>query len=87
MKAIGDGCLSGRALDEALRTYQSLWDKIESLDRQEAAETTRSGPSAIHYDRTVIKDFLDHLPEAMGVDIPLGRGGSRRHPHRGSHWR
>ncbi len=73
MKAIRDGRLSGRALDEALRTYQSLWDKVESLDQQKTAEATGSGPSALHYDRTVIKDFLDHLPEAMGIDISLGR--------------
>ncbi len=73
MKAISDGRLSGRALDEALRTYQNLWDKIESLDQQEKADPTQSGPSAIHYDGAVIKDFLAHLPEAIGIDVAVGR--------------
>jgi site-specific DNA recombinase len=73
MQAIRDGRLSGRALDEALRTYQSLWDRIESLDRQGTPDTTQSTPSAIHYDRGVIEDFLAHLPEAIRVDISLGR--------------
>ena len=73
MQAVRDGRLSGRAREEALCTYQSLWDRIESLDRQGPMDGNESTPSVIHYDRTVIEDFLANLPEAIRVDISLGR--------------
>jgi site-specific DNA recombinase len=73
MSAVRDGRLSGRALKEALKTYQDLWDCIESIERQGAAGTEGFTPSVIRYDRTVIEDFLSHLLEALRLDVSLGR--------------
>jgi DNA invertase Pin-like site-specific DNA recombinase len=73
MKAIRDGRLSGRALEEALHTYQTLWDRIELLERQPTTGANQSTPSVIQYDQSVVDDFLSHLPEAVQVDISLGR--------------
>ena len=73
MKAIREGRLSGRALDEALGAYQSLWDRIESLEPCGTTDRKGSMSSVIQYDQAVIDDFLNYLPEAIHVDVSLGR--------------
>ena len=73
MKAVREGRLSGRALEEALGAYQKLWDRIESLERPGPTDHEGGVPSAIEYDQAVVDDFLNHLPEAIRVDLALGR--------------
>ena len=72
MGAIQQGRLQGRALEEALSTYQRIWAQVEQLE-QEQPENPESAPAEIHYDRAVVEDFVARLPEALRADIRLGR--------------
>ncbi len=73
MQAIQEGCLHGRALEEALRTYQQIWDQVEVLERETAPASPRTVATEIRYDRSVVEDFVTRLPEALQVDVALGR--------------
>ena len=71
MSAIRQGRLSGRALEEALGTYQAVWDEVEALER--TARPRQAEPAAVRYDRAVVEDFAARLPEALRADVRLGR--------------
>src|SRR6266446_4778632 len=74
MDAIRRGLLHGRALEEALATYQEAWDEVESLDRQTPTTTPdHAGVTEIRYDRRVVEDFVARLPEALRTDVASGR--------------
>jgi hypothetical protein len=72
MGAIQRGRLQGRALEEALGTYQRIWAQVEQLEQEQPAHP-ESAPIEIHYDRAVVEDFVARLPEALRADIRLGR--------------
>jgi len=73
LQAIHQGSLHGRALDEALGTYQEIWDQVEVLEKDTGPEPPASGPTEVRYDRSVVEDFVTRLPEALTVDVQLGR--------------
>ena len=73
MRAIQQGRLQGRALQEALATYQRLWAQVEQLEQEPESSGSESAPVEIHYDRAVVKDFVSRLPEALRADVGLGR--------------
>jgi site-specific DNA recombinase len=72
MGAIKSAALSGRALEEALLSYQRIWDRVQSLER-EARSDAHSPYTEIRYDRTVVQDFISRLPETLPADVDLGR--------------
>ena len=72
MGAIQQGRLQGRALEEALGTYQRIWAQVDQLEQEQPANT-ECAPAEIHYDRAVVEDFVARLPEALRADIRLGR--------------
>ena len=72
MGAIQQGRLQGRALEEALSTYQRIWAQVEQLEQEQPAKP-ESAPTEIHYDRAVVEDFVARLPEALRADVRLGR--------------
>ena len=72
MGAIQQGRLQGRALEEALGTYQRIWAQVEQLEQEQPANH-ESASIEIHYDRAVIEDFVARLPEALHADLRLGR--------------
>ena len=72
MQAIQKG-LHGRALEEALAKYQQIWDETERLEGEQASTVVRAPHTEIRYDRSVVEDFLAHLPTALRTDIRLGR--------------
>jgi len=72
MGAIQQGRLQGRALEEALSTYQRIWVQVEQLEQEQQANP-ESASVEIHYDRAVIEDFVARLPEALRADVRLGR--------------
>src|SRR5713101_7373207 len=72
LQAIQHGRLQGRALDEALQTYQAVWDQAEALERIRSS-AREAQLSEIRYDRTVVADFLARLPQALRADVRLGR--------------
>ncbi len=72
MGAIQQGRLQGRALEEALGTYQRIWAQVEELEQEQPAKP-KSAPIEIHYDRAVVEDFVARLPEALRADVRLGR--------------
>ncbi len=72
MDAVKSGALGGRALEEALLSYQQIWDQVQSLEKQ----TRSNSPSAfneIRYDRAVVEDFISRLPETLCAHVDLGR--------------
>jgi len=73
MRAIRQGRLQGRALQEALGTFQDLWAQVEHLEQQAHYLGPDSAPTEIPYDRAVLKDFVSRLPEPLRADIGLGR--------------
>jgi len=73
MDAIRRGALHGRALEEALATYQELWDEVESIEREPTTAQDHAGATEIRYDRSVIEDFVARLPEALRTDVASGR--------------
>src|SRR5262245_28028671 len=73
MRAIQQGRLQGRALQEALATYQRFWAQVEQLEQEPESSGPESAPMEIHYDRAVVKDFVSSLPEALRADVGLGR--------------
>ena len=72
MGAIQQGRLQGRALEEALASYQQIWAQVEQLEQEQPANP-ESASIEIHYDRAVIEDFVARLPEALRADVVLGR--------------
>ena len=72
LQAIQQGHLQGRALHEALQTYQRVWDQAEALERI-GSSASEPQLSEIRYDRTVVTDFLARLPQALRADVRLGR--------------
>jgi site-specific DNA recombinase len=70
---IQQGRLKGRALQEALGTYQQVWDEVERLEQKPQLPGSESLAMEIHYDRAVVEDFVARLPEALRTDIRLGR--------------
>jgi len=72
MGAIQQGRLQGRALEEALGSYQRIWAQVEKLEQEEPANPEFASIE-IHYDRAVVEDFVARLPEALRVDVRLGR--------------
>lgn len=73
MTTIRQGRLRGRALDEALSAYQAVWDQVEMLERDQLSVSRNRASAEIRYDRTVVEDFLAHLPDALRSDVRLGR--------------
>src|SRR5262249_17325943 len=73
MDAIRRGRLHGRALEEALATYQKLWDEVEILERQATTTQHHAGATEIRYDRSVVEDFVARLPDAPRTDVASGR--------------
>ena len=72
LQAIQHGRLQGRALDDALQTYQAVWDQAEALELA-GHSAPPAQPVEIRYDRTVVVDFGTRLPEALRADVRLGR--------------
>ena len=73
MDAIQTG-LRGKAREMALSRYQNLADEIEQLGRERSTSRTRGpGRTEIRYDRSVVEDFLQHLPSALRADPQQGR--------------
>src|SRR4030095_11222268 len=73
MRAIQQGRLEGRALQEALGTYQSVWTQGEAVGQEHRSPGGESSPIEIRYDRAVVEDFVTRLPEALRADVRLGR--------------
>ena len=73
MTAVRHGRLSGRALEEALTTYQQVWHQVEELERSTASSIVQPQSTEIRYDRAVVEDFVAHLPEALRTDAQSGR--------------
>ncbi len=73
MATIRRGRLRGRALDEALSTYQTLWDEVNTLERDQLSGSRSRVSAEIRYDRTVVEDFLAHLPDGLRSDVRSGR--------------
>ena len=73
MRAIQQGRLKGRALQEALGTYQRAWAQVEQLVQEPQSTGRESSAVEIRYDRAVVEDFVTRLPEALRVDVRLGR--------------
>ena len=72
MGSIQQGRLQGRALEEALSTYQRIWVQVEQLEQEQPANPEPASVE-IHYDRAVVEDFVARLPEALRADVRLGR--------------
>jgi site-specific DNA recombinase len=72
MRGIQQGHLHGRALEEALGTYQRIWAKVEQLEQERPADPDFVA-TEIRYDRAVVEDFVARLPEALRADVRLGR--------------
>ena len=53
--------------------YQSLWDEIEQLGAETTSRAARPARVEIRYDRSVVEDFLAHLPTALRTDVHQGR--------------
>jgi hypothetical protein len=74
MEGIRGGRLHGRALEEALATYQAMWDEVERLEAEAGtAAQDEIAASEIRYDRSVVEDFVARLPEALRADLTSGR--------------
>src|SRR5262249_31806318 len=73
MRAIQQGRLEGRALQEALGTYQRAWAQVEQLEQEPQSTGRESSAVEIRYDPAVVEDFVTRLPEALRVDVRLGR--------------
>jgi hypothetical protein len=66
--------LHGKARDSALVRYQELWDEIERFTAEYLpSRPANGGNTEIRYDRTVVEDFLRHLPTALQSDVRQGR--------------
>jgi site-specific DNA recombinase len=72
LEAIQHGRLHGQALDNALRTYQALWDQAETVELA-GHSAVQAQPTQIRYDPAVVADFLTRLPQALRADVRLGR--------------
>jgi site-specific DNA recombinase len=72
MDAVKSAALRGRALEEALLSYQRIWDQVQSLEK-EARSDFLSPLTEVRYDRTVVEDFVTRLPEVLCADVSLGR--------------
>lgn len=72
MDAIKSGALGGRALEEALLSYQQIWDQVQSLEK-EARSDSPSFLKEVRYDRAVVEDFLSRLPQTLCAHVDLGR--------------
>ena len=72
MDAVKSGALGGRALEEALLSYQQIWDQVQSLEKQ-ARSDSPSPFNEIRYDRSVVEDFISRLPETLCAHVDLGR--------------
>src|SRR5262249_47719560 len=53
MRAIQQGRLQGRALQEALSTYQRVWAQVEQIEQETQSAALESAPTEVHYDRAV----------------------------------
>lgn len=73
MAVVRSGRLTGRALEETLTTYQQLWNQVETMEKENRTAIAQDRPVEIHYDPTVVQEFLAHLPETLHTDIRLGR--------------
>jgi hypothetical protein len=73
MQSVRHGHLRGRALEEALASYQQIWDQVEALDRECAEESADQERMEIRYDRSVVEDFVANLPGALRSKVRLGR--------------
>ena len=73
MGAIGQGRLQGRALDEALATYQRLWSRAETLESEQVLKNEQEDVEVTTYDPKAIKAFVDDLPTALRTDVRVGR--------------
>lgn len=64
MRIIQMGQLTGRALQEALASYQQLWSQVEAVEQelQAAPDRVRTPRGKIKYDPAVIRDFVAHPP-------------------------
>ena len=73
MDAIEAG-LRGKARETALRRYQDLWDEMERLDAEQPTSRSRARETIeIRYDRSVVEDFVRHLPAALRANVEQGR--------------
>jgi DNA invertase Pin-like site-specific DNA recombinase len=73
MQMVRHGHLRERALEEALATYQQIWDQVETLEREREEASTEDVRTEVRYDRSVVEDFVAHLPEALRSETRLGR--------------
>ena len=75
MHAIQSGVLTGRALQEALTTYQQVWAQVEALEKRDAVATTPDVPPRVEvrYDPAAARDFLACLPEGLRANMQFGR--------------
>lgn len=72
MDVVKSGALVGRALEEALLSYQQAWDQFQSLEK-EARRDSLSPFNEVRYDRGVVQDFISRLPETLCAHVDLGR--------------
>src|SRR5262249_16691260 len=73
MDAIQAG-LRGKARETALRRYQDLWDEVERLDAEQPMSRVGARETIeIRYDRSVVEDFVRHLPAALRANVEQGR--------------
>jgi len=79
MDAVKSGALGGRALEEALLSYQQVWDQVQSLEK-EARSGSRSPFKEVRYDRAVVEDFISRLPETLCAHVDLGREFLQQNP-------
>ena len=73
MGAIGQGRLQGRALDEALATYQRLWSRADTLESEQVGKKKQEQIEVTKYDPEAIKAFVNDLPAALRTDVRIGR--------------
>jgi hypothetical protein len=53
--------------------YQEVWDQVDALERERAQAPSDEGRMEIRYDRSVVEDFVAHLPEALRSETQSGR--------------
>jgi len=74
MSIVKSGRMTGRALEEALASYQQIWNQVEAAERETHAAPRRvDGPVEIRYDKAVVQLFTAEFREALRADVRLGR--------------
>lgn len=74
LKAVQKGTIKGRALDEAMKAYQRIWDEVQAVEKS-LADQGPEEPRAVtvSYSRSAALDFFAHFPEFLRANEAAGR--------------